>query len=220
MGFKPLLVGLLLSGLLYGGVNLFVRLAAWWADRQTVVTNGPQDTTPPATPRLLITNRVVKENTISLTGFSEPDSEVSLINNDQSISTIKADSNGQFTFTDVNLVNGENAFSVKAKDQADNFSQASTSEIVTFDKQPPELKIESPANGSDFRGAENQTIEIRGSTEENARVWINDKLVIVGSEGKFVSTYRLNQGTQDLKIKTIDAAGNESEQVLSVSYSP
>jgi len=211
---------LILAGILYGGINLFVKLTAWWADQQTIVNNDPEDTVAPSPPRLVITNRVVKESNFSLIGFSEPESGITLTNNGQPVAKVNADSNGQFNFSDLTLVEGENALSVKASDKAGNFSQPSSTETIIFDNKPPALQLEYPTNGSDFRGADSQTIEIRGKTEEKARVWINDKLVIIGEDGQFVATHRLNQGNQELKIKSIDSAGNETEQVISVSYSP
>lgn len=219
--YVSLITVLLISGMFYGGMNMFVRIASWWADKQTMTTDTTNNNViPPSVPRLIISNRVVRDSKITLGGFAEPNIEVSISNNDQVISKTLADNNGQFVFSEINLVNGDNIFRVRASDKLGNFSQYGNPEKITYDNVPPELTIESPSSGADIRGAQNQVVEIKGRTEQGVRVWINDKLVIIGNNGNFVSTYRLSVGQQEIVVKAIDLAGNETEEILVLSYSP
>jgi len=64
-----------------------------------------------------------------------------------------------------------------------------------------------------------QTVTIEGTVNEEARIWINERLVIV-DQGVFRNSYRLSQGSQDIVIKAVDQAGNETETTLTLSYQP
>lgn len=218
MILMSLLTASLLGALIYWGLPIMKSFTSWW----TQVPQGTKesdDKIPPTIPRLLITNKTSKEQTIEIKGFAEPDSTVTMVVNGEAMSPVEVDASGQFNIQGVTLMEGENEISAYAKDKAGNESQLANTEKVTFDNKPPDLEISSPQNGSVMRGSQAQTVEITGKVNEEARVWINERLVIV-NQGGFQYAYRLSEGSQDLVIKAIDHAGNETSTTLSLTYQP
>ncbi|MBD3359454.1 MAG: hypothetical protein GF365_01990 [Candidatus Buchananbacteria bacterium] len=65
---------------------------------------------------------------------------------------------------------------------------------------PPELVIYNPAN--DAKISEN-FIEIKGQTEEEARVFINEKEIFLDSQGLFKTTIDLQKGINYIKISAV-----------------
>lgn len=65
---------------------------------------------------------------------------------------------------------------------------------------PPELEILNPAN--DAKISEN-FIEIKGQTEKEARVFINEKEIFLDSQGMFKTTIDLQKGINYIKISAI-----------------
>jgi len=214
-----ILTAILLGGLVYWGLPLFIKLTSWWTGVQSKPSNTASDTIAPTIPRLLITNKATKEPKISLKGFGEPESNVYVLLNGVQVAQTQVQANSQFDINDITLNEGDNEISAYAKDQAGNESQVSLPEKIIFDNVGPVLEITSPQNNSVMRGSLAQTVTIEGTVNEEARIWINERLVIV-DQGVFRNSYRLSQGSQDIVIKAVDQAGNETETTLTLSYQP
>lgn len=84
---------------------------------------------------------------------------------------------------------------------------------VVFDSTPPELKIESPEPNlstiQDF-------VIIKGQTEQETRVFVDNISVVVLPDGNFEYQYFLKEGENKIIIKAIDKAGNQTEKELTV----
>ena len=70
-----------------------------------------------------------------------------------------------------------------------------------------------------FVSTENE-IMVKGKTEEKATVTVNERFVVVGSEGNFEYSLTLSEGENKILIVAIDKAGNKTEKELKVTYTP
>lgn len=81
----------------------------------------------------------------------------------------------------------------------------------------PELAIVSPNNNSIL---ETEDIEIRGITSQNANVSVNEQMVSVSSDGKFITDYKLQNGINVIQIKAMNKANKEKTLTYTVEYKP
>ena len=125
---------------------------------------------------------------------------------------------GEFSF-DVNLKKGDNTFKAEARDQAGNVSQQTEVYKVNYDDEAPDLKVESPSDNSTYYGSGQRQIEIKGTTAEDAEVFVNERFVSVSEEATFSYSTSLNEGENTFEIKAKDAAGNETKANLILNFS-
>ncbi len=209
----------LLAGLVYWGLPVMLNLTSWWTSLNTASGSSISgDTIPPTIPRLLVANKFTNQSTMEIRGFGEPESVVSVVINGEAVERTTVEANGSFSVGGIALITGANQISAYATDKANNESQLSAIETVMYDNTPPQLEMTKP-EGNIFRGAQSQTVEIEGSVNEEARVWINERLAIV-DQGVFRSSFRLSEGDQEITIKAIDLAGNEATTSLTLTYQP
>jgi hypothetical protein len=200
------------------GVPILGRFTAFVSDfgkSGTITTS--TDTTPPAPPKFNTFPDFTNQNKIDLSGNSEAGASIKLTFNGQETENL-ANRDGHFLFT-VTLVNGENSFYAMAVDPAGNEGQKTDTQTIVFDNKPPELSIENPENGAQFFGTKQRQTTIQGTTESNARITINDRVVSVDDNGRFYYTTTLSEGENKFVIKSEDRAGNNVEQELILSFS-
>ena len=215
--FGILTVGVLLIFLFFG-LPTVARFAAFLTDlrsssRPVEIT----DTTPPAPPRLDEPPEYTNDTVIEVEGNTEPGVTVTIFANGDE-DEVLANKDGEFSY-EWELLDGENKIYAKATDAAGNESQESRVYNVTYDNDPPELSISNPADGQTFYGTQQRQITIEGSTEEGASVTINDRVVVVDSQGEFTFATTLSDGENTFTIVAKDRAGNEEETTLTVNYS-
>lgn len=158
-----------------------------------------------------------KENKIDITGYALAADKVTLYLNNKIVEETATDDEGKFAFRKIVLKEGPNTIKAKSQKNPD-IESALTKEItVIFKKNPPVLEIESPADNTEIEENKPNRLEIRGKTDPDSRVTINDFWAIVDDEGKFSYLYNLTQGENKLKIKAIDEAGNISEKEIKVN---
>lgn len=174
------------------------------------------DKTPPAPPRFNNLSDFTNQQTITLTGSSEPGATVKLTFNGSETQNL-VDKDGKFSF-DINLQDGENDFSAVAVDTAGNTSQKSSDFKITFDNKPPDLSIDSPSDGAQFLGSKERQVTIQGTTESNTQVTINDRIIAVDDNGKFQYTTTLSDGENKFAVKATDQAGNTTEKDLTLNF--
>ena len=209
----------LIGALLYWGVPLFIKFAGWYGDwRSGETPTLPDDTVPPAPPRLILSYTATNSAQLQLQGFTEPGASVEVFINDQQVKALSADNSGQFLASDITLEKGFNYIYATAIDQTNNKSAPSKKELVTFDDQAPELTLESPHEGDKFYGSTQQRLTVKGSAEPQAQVIINSRSVIVDQLGKFSLPYTLQEGEQTLTIIAKDEAGNETKKEIKVTF--
>jgi hypothetical protein len=182
-------------------------------------TNKPiekDDTTRPITPRIDPLPEYTNSDLIEVKGSTEPGVSVIIYYN-SSEDEVLANKEGEFLFS-FNLRSGKNTISLKSKDKAGNESIKTDTITITHDKNPPDLAITNPPDGSEYYGTKQRQVIIEGNTEENSTVTVNERFVQVDSEGLFTYLTTLNEGDNNFTIVATDKAGNSTESQLLLKY--
>lgn len=178
--------------------------------------SGIEDNGPPLPPpQIEDLPAYTKEKSIRVKGKTRPGATVAIFFNDEK-NEVLANASGEFTST-FELSHGENTIYALSEDGNRTSGRSKTFSII-LDNEPPKLEIITPQNGQTITGRNNK-IQIEGATEAEAKVTINDRIVIVRNDGKFNHSVSLNEGENIFKIKSVDAAGNESELEFKLIYS-
>lgn len=208
----------LIVAILVFGIGLLSKLAVFVSDLTKKDTSGIiSDSTPPPPPQIDEAPDETNKNNLDIKGSAEPGSTVTLYFNSETSQSL-TDSSGNFVFN-VTLTDGENSFYATAKDAAANVSNQSRTVSVIYDIKPPELAISSPQDNSKFSGSKQKQVNIQGNSD-GVSVTINDRVVILSSNGNFNTNYSLADGQNTLLIVAKDKAGNTTEKTLTLEYSP
>lgn len=210
---------ILLIGFVFAGIPLLFKVAIYLGDLRS--SSGPleiQDTIPPATPQLNTLPTATVSATLSLTGFAEAQAQVDLYHNGIVADTTTVSETGEFTLNSVSLDQNLNHFYVIARDNSGNQSLPSSTQTVIFDSQAPNLLISTPQDGQQFYGTNEAIIMIKGTTDPDVSVQINNHAVVVSSDGSFTDRLSLNEGNNVINVVATDSAGNQAQIQLSVSY--
>lgn len=130
--------------------------------------------------------------------------------NNGSAVTAPIDANGHFALP-LTLKEGPNAILVAIVAGRDTI--ATTSRTIVLDRLPPVLTLTRPKAG-DIVDGPNVTVE--GKTEPYATVTVNDRSVVVGSDGTFSETFTAPFGPVAITVVARDRAGNEARSVATV----
>lgn len=174
------------------------------------------DTVPPQVPILTPLPEATKEDTVTLHGFGEADSQLVIVINGEEKERIGINSQGEFSTT-ATLAEGDNTIAVYGVDAAKNESQPRTVRIA-LDKEAPSLAFEDLEDGKEVTLRANQNLEIRGETEPGSQLTLNDRIVFVSSDGTFRTTYHLDEGENELEFEAVDKAGNETKREVTVRF--
>ena len=203
--------------LFFFGIPLFGRFATFVSDLgKSGKAISTDDKTPPAPPRFNTFSDFTNKDKFDITGNSESGATIKTTLNGNDTETL-ADKDGKFTIT-LSLNSGENSFSAVAIDTSGNVSQKTDDYKITFDNTPPELTVDSPADGAQFIGSKQRQINIQGTTDTEAEVRISDRVVAVDDNGKFQLTTTLTEGENKFIIKAMDKAGNVTEKELVLHF--
>lgn len=176
-----------------------------------------EDFLPPQPPVLAALPEATNSGRLKVEGYTEAGAELSVWLNDELEATDTADEEGNFVIW-IELDEGENMIAVKAKDEAGNESYSVTKK-VEWDKEPLEMSVDNPQDGSEYFGQQNQTIEVKGLVSKNeAKVTINGLYTSVDSEGVFSHALRLSEGDNAIEVVATDPAGNTNIISLGVRY--
>lgn len=224
-GWRFLLIVVLLGGLLWAasryGFSLLAGLDNLWEG-----LNGGEsskelisDNIPPSPPQIAPLPEATNSASLDILGSAEAGSTLDLFLNGAEVKKVLVGDKGRFRLGSIKLTEGENNIFAKAVDEAGNESQESIRQTIIYDKEPPTLEIESPKDGKSFFGDQKE-IDIRGKTEKDAIVNINERKVIVNLDGSFDSVYSLSEGPNEISIVASDKAGNKTQKSLKVYYQP
>lgn len=208
-----------LAAFFFFGLPTVIKFSAFLTDiRKSGEPVEKDDNTPPVLPRFDPLPEATNNNRVELIGRTEPGVTVTLFLNGTQ-EEILANNEGEFTYS-FSLNKGNNRVSALAKDSAGNESQKSSVIVITFDNQPPEIEMTSPQDGTQYYGSKQRQVVIEGKTEEKAAVNINGRIVVVESDGSFAFTTTLSEGENQFTVKASDKAGNSTETVLKLNFSP
>ncbi|MEW5760725.1 MAG: right-handed parallel beta-helix repeat-containing protein, partial [Candidatus Thermoplasmatota archaeon] len=156
-------------------------------------------------------NTITNKTTIIVNGDAELGAKVLV--NDEEVTV----SQGKFS-TEVELVEGNNEIIAKAIDMSENYATRTIN--VVLDTIPPSLSLVEP---KDNTYTNKTSIEVFGSAEQNAKIFVNGEEV-ENKEGKFnKSVVLMNEGDNVIIVKAKDIAGNFGEikrKVIRDTYPP
>lgn len=154
---------------------------------------------------------------IALTGYGEKEITVKISVNGKTFTSIMPDNEGKFSAKNITLAEGDNI--ITAKSIKDKYESSPSGELrIIYKKTLPTLTVTNPKDGDKF--SDQKEIIIKGETDPGNRVTINDRLIIVNTEGKFDYPVVLTDGENNFKVKAYDNAGNTAETDLKAFYNP
>lgn len=205
--------------LVLGLIFLFVVLPLFIKFINGVLNTNPiaeEDTIILQAPVLSAPVEATNSAQFKISGYADPDQQVVVVVNGQEDARVATDEEGAFT-AEISLTEGENGFTTYAVDTEERESKTGQDYIVILDTEKPVLEIEQPEDGKEFNSKDNPII-ISGKTDPGSKVYVNDRMVFPNSDGSFRTSFSLANGENELKIRAIDTAGNETEVVRKVKY--
>jgi hypothetical protein len=154
---------------------------------------------------------------LRVSGKVKGDVTILLYVNEEQTDKMKPKEDGTFSFEAVTMKEGANVISAKATDDKDNASDLSEVLTIQVKKNKPTLDISSPSENQEITG-EIQLATITGKTETDNSVTVNDRFVVVKSDGSFTYDLSLKEGEQTIIIIAKDQAGNETKLERKVTY--
>lgn len=196
------------------GIPFLGRVAVFLGNLKSQSTAEKTDIIPPSPPSFSFLPEATSSAQLNLVGYAEPESTVTVFLNGIKQEEVVVDKEGSFSIN-LKLSEGENEIYASTKDAAGNESLKSEKQTVILDTKPPELEILSPADGETFYIPKNK-IEIKGKTEPNVVLMINDHQVILNSEGEFTYPFTLSSGENKIKLVATDKSGNQTEKEITL----
>jgi len=167
-----------------------------------------------ATPDLDTLPEATKEELVTVTGTSLGGEKVAIYLNGSLEDEVEV-TDGTFE-KEIKLTIGGNIIKAKAiKGEIE--SEFSNSVNISLIKEGPELSIDSPGDNSELKGA--NPIEVKGKTDPDVTVTVNDFQAVSSSDGSYAYLLTLKEGGNEIKVIAIDAAGNKTEKTIRVNYS-
>lgn len=200
----------LLALAVFLGIPVLVKMAVFWGDLKS--SRMPVDKTdliPPPPPSFSLLYDATNSARQTISGGSEAGTTVYLTLNGESVGNVVTKDDGTFTLGDIRLNEGDNTLVAVAMDQAGNKGNASAEVDVYYSNKPPELTV-------DTSMVADNKIEIKGTTN-GERLTVNDRLIIIGQEGKFATTINLNPDEKTLVLIATDRAGNQTRKEVELS---
>ena len=158
---------------------------------------------------------------VSLSGYSQAGVTVNLYLNGAQVDQVLTSDSSTFSFPKVSLAEGENQIYAYAVSLHGTTSDQSQSYTITRDTTKPKITITSPHDGDTMTGQSQQLVTFQGSVDKaGAKVYIGDHMVILNPDNTFSFQYQLTQGSQQIPIKAIDQAGNESDSTITLTWNP
>lgn len=159
--------------------------------------------------------RVTREQNIKVTGTSLSGLSVALYLNGSKDDEMEVSDDGTFEFN-VMLTDGENILKAKSI-KREKESEFSNTIIISYKKSGPELSIDSPKDGETVSWP--NPYNVTGKTEQDITVTVNDfQAIISGDTWSYSLT--LKDGENEVKVVATDLAGNKTEKIIRVNYSP
>lgn len=192
------------------GIPVLVKMAIFLGDLKS--SRMPVDKTdriPPPPPSFSLPYDATNSARQTISGRSEAGSTVYLTLNGDSAGNVVAKDDGTFVLGDVSLNSGNNALVAIAMDLAGNKSGTSAEVVIYYSNRPPELTVETSAKPD-------SKVEVKGSTD-GERLTVNERLIIIGQEGKFATTIYLNSDEKTLVFVATDRAGNQTRKEVELS---
>lgn len=113
------------------------------------------------------------------------------------------------------LQKGDNDIYIMARSEDRKRKKNTITYKVFYKNEKPKLEITEP---SDSSTTNNQEIRVKGNTDKETYIHINDSPVVVDASGNFETLIRLKDGDNQIVITAQDIAGNMETKTINVSY--
>lgn len=113
------------------------------------------------------------------------------------------------------LEKGDNSIYIRARSENGQITKKTMTYKVFYKSEKPKLEITEP---SDNFITSNQEVKIKGSTDKETYLHINDLPVVVDANGNFEISVRLKDGDNQIVATAQDIAGNIETKTLKVTY--
>ncbi len=113
------------------------------------------------------------------------------------------------------LEKGDNSVYILAKSRNSKIEKSTITYKVFYKNVNPKLDLSEPSDNSTTN---NQEIKVKGNTDKETYVRVNDLPVVVDASGSFETTVRLKEGDNQVVITAADIAGNIETKSLKVIY--
>ena len=135
--------------------------------------------------------------------------------NGEKVQEISLNSSDSFSEIIGDLKNGQNTVYIKGKLQGSNNTRESKEFSVLYKPEKPKLEISEPADKSKTSKTE---IKIKGITDKETFIKVNELPVVVDPQGNFETSVQLKDGENLFTVIAIDIAGNNEIKTISVTY--
>lgn len=199
------------------GIPLLIQFSLFVSGKQnqgtTQATDQPMFVAPPALNQQFSATNSAK---IKMTGTAQSNQQIKLYVNNSVVDTQSTKDDGSFSFDNVTLSTGSNT--IQAKAEKDNKESGFSNTVtISYLNKAPNLDVNSPSDGQSF--SKDPSLTIKGKTDPDAKVTVNDFQAIVNDDGTFSYNMQMQNGDNQLKVIAQDAAGNKTEKDLKVTYS-
>lgn len=135
--------------------------------------------------------------------------------NGEKVKEITLNSSDSFAEKIGDLQDGQNIVYIKGTFADSTKKKQSREYTVMYKAKAPKLEITDPSDNSTTSKSE---ITIKGSTDKETFVKINELPVVVDAQGNFQSSAQLKEGSNSFTIIALDIAGNTETKTISVTY--
>jgi len=214
--FLGFLTVLIFALMIVFGLPFLVKFSIFLGNSKNNKEINEENVLPPLAPRLVIPYEATNSSKIKINGFAENGSIVELLKNEESIGRVEVSEEGDFSFENIELNDGENIFSAVAIKDKSGSSPNSKEVIVMFDNIAPEIFISNP--NEDNVVVESADFDIIGKSEKGVSILVNNRLATVDNEGNFKIKIQLSAGKNEVEIVARDSALNETRKKITITY--
>lgn len=179
------------------------------APQQTLILAPVLDPLPEAT----------KSATLTVYGRGAPKTEAALYLNGEEYKKVGVNEDGTFEISGIPVEEGKVTLNAKLIDEKNTSSDFSNTISTLVDRTAPKLVVDKPEDNTTINDGTHK-VTVNGITDEDMKVAINDRIVVVKADGSFTYSMPLNDGENKLAIIARDPAGNETKVERKVIYQP
>jgi len=202
---------------IFAGLPILAKLAVGLSYLRKEETSVSENSISPVfAPIVDPVTSATNSGSIIIKGITDKDRKIIISVNGEKAAETETNDEGKFSFRNIKLSEGDNKISVVAMYRED--KSVPTEFTVLFKKEPPNLEISEPTDGATIR-IEAKTV-IKGFTDADASITVNDHRVILDREGNFNYPVTLSEGENIYKIQASDSAGNTTIKELKINFAP
>lgn len=198
------------------GMKTAVKISEVFQNRQSLPASNLYQNTLPE-PEFQSFPLATNSAEFVITGLSLANQKVEIYLNDELTEVLTVDAEGRFNGKIILSLGVNNIYAVTVDNQNQK-SLPSAYLNILYKNTLPLLEVLEPENNIFIK--KNQSLVIRGKTENETKVYINSRLVVTDSGGIFSLSVKLSEGKNIYKISAVDIANNVNEKELVVNFQP